>query len=167
NRGTKWHGPAGSASKGATSLTLTSSAGSIAAGASVTLTAIVEAQNGGVPVGTVTFRVGSATVGTVSLRSDGNRSVATQTVTGAVLAVGPNTISAEYSGDATSAGSTGSTSVTVNPPASSAPPSISSFANAASFRAAYAPGMLLSIFGSQLAPAAFSATSVPLPSQIG
>jgi uncharacterized protein (TIGR03437 family) len=45
-------------------------------------------------------------------------------------------------------------------------PTITGVTNAASFRTAYAPGMLLSIFGSQLAPVTWSATSVPLPAQI-
>lgn len=40
---------------------------------------------------------------------------------------------------------------------------ISGLANAASFTQAYAPGMILSVFGSQLAPSMASAGSVPLP----
>jgi uncharacterized protein (TIGR03437 family) len=40
---------------------------------------------------------------------------------------------------------------------------ISGLANAASFTQAYAPGMTLSVFGSQLAPSMAGASSVPLP----
>jgi uncharacterized protein (TIGR03437 family) len=40
---------------------------------------------------------------------------------------------------------------------------ISGLANAASFTQAYAPGMVLSVFGSQLAPSMEGASSVPLP----
>ena len=40
---------------------------------------------------------------------------------------------------------------------------ISGLANATSFTQAYSPGMILSVFGSQLAPSAASAGSVPLP----
>jgi uncharacterized protein (TIGR03437 family) len=49
-------------------------------------------------------------------------------------------------------------------PRSTAPPSIGGLTNAASFRQIYAPGMILSVFGTQLAPSSQSAPGVPLPS---
>jgi len=46
---------------------------------------------------------------------------------------------------------------------SSAIPAISGLANGASFTKSYSPGMILSVFGSQLAPSIQAASSVPLP----
>jgi len=46
-------------------------------------------------------------------------------------------------------------------------PSITSMANGASFRQAFAPGMLLTVFGSQLALSTSVANTVPLPTKIG
>jgi uncharacterized protein (TIGR03437 family) len=45
-------------------------------------------------------------------------------------------------------------------------PSISGMTNGASFRQAYAPGMLLSVFGSQLSIGAAAASSIPLPASL-
>ncbi|PWT99958.1 MAG: hypothetical protein C5B51_26120 [Terriglobia bacterium] len=53
------------------------------------------------------------------------------------------------------------------PPATlPANPAITAVGNAASYSASYAPGMVLSIFGSQLAPATQATASTPLPLQI-
>jgi len=46
---------------------------------------------------------------------------------------------------------------------SSEPPVIAGLANGASFRQSYAPGMILSVFGSQLAPSTQIAGGLPLP----
>jgi uncharacterized protein (TIGR03437 family) len=54
----------------------------------------------------------------------------------------------------------------VTPPAPAGPPSISSVSNGASFQQSYAPGMVLSIFGSQLSPVIQTATGLPLPAQM-
>jgi len=50
----------------------------------------------------------------------------------------------------------------VTPPAAP-PPVISAMGNAASYKQAYAPGMILTIFGSQLAPGVQAAATTPLP----
>jgi uncharacterized protein (TIGR03437 family) len=49
---------------------------------------------------------------------------------------------------------------------SAKPPVISAISNGASYAQAYAPGMIVTIFGSQLAPAAQSASSTPFPTQM-
>jgi uncharacterized protein (TIGR03437 family) len=162
---TSWNGVAGSLVRSAAALTLTSSALSLAPGGSITLTAAVSSANGGIPVGTVTFRVGTTTLGTVSLSPGVGRSTAVWSLTGADLVSGSNAVSAEYGGDLSYTSATASIAVSVTQ-VSSGPPVISSFANAASFRTNFAPGMLLSIFGTNLAPAAWSATRVPLPTQL-
>jgi uncharacterized protein (TIGR03437 family) len=46
------------------------------------------------------------------------------------------------------------------------PPTISSIGNGAAFNQTYAPGMILTIMGSHLAPAVHSYASVPLPTQL-
>ncbi|MGA3096346.1 MAG: protease pro-enzyme activation domain-containing protein [Bryobacteraceae bacterium] len=52
---------------------------------------------------------------------------------------------------------------TITGPRSSSPPTIGGLANGASFQQAYAPGMIVSVFGTQLAPSSQAASSVPLP----
>jgi len=49
-------------------------------------------------------------------------------------------------------------------PHSTAPPAIGGLTNAASYQQIYAPGMILSVFGTQLATSSQAAGSVPLPS---
>ncbi len=160
-----WTGPANAVTPGTTNMVLTSSASSIDATGSITLTASVTGANGGIPLGSVTFQAGSAVLGTVVLTAGSGKSTATLNLAASGLVVGGNTVSAQYSGSISYAGATASTSITVTT-ASSGPPTITSVANGASFRTSYAPGMLLSIFGSQLAPANASAASVPLPAQL-
>jgi uncharacterized protein (TIGR03437 family) len=162
---TGWTGVANAVTPGTTSMVLTSSAASVDAGGSIRLTASVIAANGGVPLGSVTFQVGGTSVGTAVLTAGTNKSTATLNLAATALVVGANTISAQYSGNASYATATASTSVTVTT-TSNGPPHITSLTNGASFRTSYAPGMLLSIFGSQLAPAAASASTVPLPTQM-
>jgi uncharacterized protein (TIGR03437 family) len=78
--------------------------------------------------------------------------------------LGISSIAAQYSGDDNLSASSAITGVTVTAP-TSAPPAINGLANAASFRQAYAPGMVLTIFGTNLADAVWSAPAVPLPLQ--
>ena len=49
---------------------------------------------------------------------------------------------------------------------SAKPPVISAITNGASYKQAYAPGMIVTIFGSQLAPTAQSASTTPFPTQL-
>ena len=48
----------------------------------------------------------------------------------------------------------------------SGPPAITSLAHGASFGKTYAPGMVLSIFGANLADVTWTASSLPLPVQV-
>jgi hypothetical protein len=83
-----------------TTTTLTSSASPSIAGATVTLTASVTGT-GGIPTGTVTFLSGATTLGTGTLSAKGVASIATSS-----LAVGQDTLTAVYGGDAKDSGST-------------------------------------------------------------
>ena len=54
----------------------------------------------------------------------------------------------------------------VRPPSGGGAPAITAIGNGASYSAVFAPGMILTIFGSNLAPSTAAATSVPLPQQL-
>lgn len=88
--------------------TLASSANPAVAGADVVFTATILASGGQTPTGTVTFRDGAATVGTVALDANG-----TAVLHISSLAVGQHTISAVYAGDTNVAAASASLTQTV------------------------------------------------------
>lgn len=93
---------------GATTTTLAPVGGPGTSGQRSTFSATVTSP-AGVPAGTVTFRAGTTTLGTVSLDSNGAASL------GVSLGIGTHSISATYNGNANFAGSTSATaSYTVN-----------------------------------------------------
>jgi uncharacterized protein (TIGR03437 family) len=97
-----------------TTTTLTASASSLAITSSVTLTATVKANSGSAaPTGSITFTVGSITLGNVNLSGTG---VASLTIFGSQLSTGANTIVASYGGGTAFNGSTGSVVVTITVP---------------------------------------------------
>ncbi|HUO32421.1 MAG TPA: protease pro-enzyme activation domain-containing protein [Bryobacteraceae bacterium] len=161
---TAWHST-GSASKGSTTLTLAASATSLVFGGSTVLTAAVATSNGGTPTGTVTFTTGTFTLGTATLSGSGAAVAATLDLAGVQLAVGSNSITAQYNGDSNYYGSTGTTTVTITSTATG-PPTVGGLTNAASFAQSYAPGAIVSIFGANLAPATTSTPGLPLPTML-
>ena len=162
---TAWSGKSGSISRSSPSMVLSAGAPAIASSASDTITATVTSSNGGTPSGTVAFSASGAALGSATLSGAGGSASASVTVSGANLPVGADSITAQYSGDNSYAAATASIVINVSGSISGAP-SISSITNGASFRQSYAPGMVLSIFGSNLAPSTWSATTVPLPLQL-
>jgi uncharacterized protein (TIGR03437 family) len=158
---TAWHGRAVS-SKGSVTLTLSASPASVAFGATTLLTAAVTGAGGATPTGTVTFAIGTDALGSATLNSG---AVATLTLSGVQLAVGANTIAAQYTGDNSYYGASASANVVETSPANG-PPSVTGLANAASFTSALAPGGILSVFGTQLAPATAGAPGLPLPTML-
>jgi uncharacterized protein (TIGR03437 family) len=161
-----WHaGSGGAAARSTASMDLSSNAGSITASGQSILTATVKGGSGVTPTGSVTFTLGSVVLGTATLSGSGGTATATLTVNGAQLTAGTNSITAQYSGDGSFTSATAAVTIAVSI-TSSGPPSISGLTNGASFKQAYAPGMILSVFGSQLAPSAASAATVPLPTQL-
>jgi len=114
------------------------------------------------PTGTVTFTIGTDPLGTATLNSGG---VGTLTLSGVQLAVGANSITAQYGGDNSYYGGSASATVTETTP-SNGLPTVQSASNSASFTTSAAPGGILSIFGTQLAPATASAPSLPLPTML-
>jgi hypothetical protein len=95
----------------ATTTTLTASPTTATAGTAINLTATVAESGGsGVPTGTVTFKDGSTTLGSMTLNGTGVAVFSTST-----LAAGPHSITAAYGGDAANTASTSTAaSVTVN-----------------------------------------------------
>ena len=161
---TAWHG--GSVvSKGSVSMTLTAGVNSLAFTGSTVLTATVASSNTGTPTGTVAFSVGDFTLGTATLAGSNGTAVASLTLQGFQLAAGANGITAVYYGDTSYDGSSASANVTVTS-ATNGPPSVKSTLNAASFTQAVAPGGILSVFGTGLAPATGSAPATPLPTML-
>jgi len=108
---TQWSSVAASVS---TTLTLAASPTSIANTATTTLTATVKPATGTTaPTGSVTFSVGTTTLGTVVLAASGSSAVASLTVNGSSLATGSDTLTASYGGSTTFTSSIGTAAVTV------------------------------------------------------
>jgi len=161
---TLWHG-AGSVRKGTVSVAVSANAGSIAFTGTSVLTASVTSADGGTATGTVSFSLGSVPLGTATLAGSNGSASATLTVHGYQLAVGANLITAQYGGDNFYESAAASASITITSTAGG-PPTIGGLLNGASFTAAFAPGGVLSVFGTQLAPATGSARTLPLPDKL-
>jgi uncharacterized protein (TIGR03437 family) len=142
----------------ATRFALESNVPSLGANDTVFLTATASSTDGSTPSGTVTFTEGSTTLGSAPLTGSAGVATATLAVLGSKLSQGAGTITASLNSSLTatlaiSASGTGGTNA----------PSISAVTNAASYATSYAPGAILSLFGTQLANAAEVAPSTPLP----
>jgi subtilase family serine protease len=109
-----WAGPPPAAG---TSMTLTAAPATMAASATVQLTAAVTSISGSsAPAGTVTFSTGGITLGSAILRGSGSTTTAALAVNGASLVSGVNTIKAGYGGN-----STATATVSVTAPAAVTP----------------------------------------------
>ena len=148
------------------SLTLTSNLTSMSTADTVFLTAAASNSGGSTPVGAVTFTDGTVSLGSVTLIGSGGAATATLTLRGTQLPLGSQTITATWNGSSSASTSSVSLNVRVSGSSSSGVPAITGLANAASFQQVFAPGMLLTIFGSSLAPSPLSASSVPLPATL-
>jgi len=147
-----------------TSMTLTSNLHDVAAADTVFLIASVTGANGATPTGTVEFSANGVTLGTAPLAGSGGVATATLAVNGNQLPSGSGTITAAYeAGGSTSVTASVSVSVSTTGSGSGATPSVQGIANGASYQHTYAPGMVLSVFGTGLAPSVGTASSVPLP----
>src|SRR5215831_2444695 len=158
---TGWTGAAAIAAPSA-SLTLQSNIPTLTASDTVFVTATAATADSSTLSGTVTFTASGAQLGSASLSGSAGTATATLAVSGSKLAQGVSTITASWNGQTANL----SVTVTANS-AAEASPAISGVANAASFRAVYAPGEIVSVFGSQLAPDSEIASSVPLPLAMG
>jgi len=159
NLATSWStssvsGPTTTISLTASSTTILQSSGS------TTLTATVTNSSGSAPTGTVTFTSQGVTLGSATLTpATSLSSTASLTVQGSQLTSGSVSILASY-------GTVSATiSLTVTPSGGSL--LIQGVTNAASYQPIFAPGAIIAIFGTQLATSTASASSVPLPTQLG
>jgi uncharacterized protein (TIGR03437 family) len=159
---TAWRG--GASARASASVALQATATSVASTGSVTITATVTSTSGATPTGAITFTSGGKQMGVAPLSGTGASASANITVSAAQLQVGANSIVAQYGGDTTLNAATATIGVAVTV-TSTGPPAITSLANGASFRQTYAPGMVLTVFGSNLADTISIASSVPLPVQ--
>jgi uncharacterized protein (TIGR03437 family) len=140
-------------------LTLVPSETTIAPTDVVDLIATVTNTTGATPSGSVEFSAGSTVLGSATLTGSAGTGTATATlaVPGSSIPSGA-TITAAYSGSSISVGVT----LTSTGHGASAAPSLTSVANAASYKQSYAPGELISLFGSQLSLTTQQASGVPL-----
>jgi uncharacterized protein (TIGR03437 family) len=146
----------------AVSVTLLSNLSTVATNDIVYLMATVTSTNGTTPSGSVSFSISGASLGSAALTGSAGAATATLAVNGLQLPVGSGTITATYNGASTSL----TVSVTASGSGSAATPAITKVTNGASFQQAFAPGGVLSVFGSQLSPVTQSASTTPLPLSI-
>ena len=144
-------------------ITLLSNLSTVAQNEVVYLTATVTSTNGITPTGAVSFSIGETSLGSAYLTGTAGSATATLAVNGLQLPAGSGTITASYNSSNTASVNV---NVTASGSGSSAAPAISGIGNGASFKQSFAPGGILSVFGSNLAPATQSASSVPLPDSV-
>jgi len=161
---TRWNAAGSVLPTAKTVITLVSNLNEVSSSEVIFLTATATSSNGVTPTGTVEFQAGGTNLGTANLVGSGGTATATLSLNGSQLPQGGGTITALYT-DSSSNSLSASVSVAVSSSGSgsTAKPSIAGLSNGASFKLTYAPGMVLSVFGSQLAPNTASASSVPLP----
>ncbi len=146
-------------------LQLTSNMTSLAAKDTVFLIATATDSTAAPPTGGVTFTAGGTTLGSAQLLGSNGIATATLAVTGSQIGLNlvsqaSQTITATYKGSS----ATVTANVTLNALAASVgtAPLVTGSTNAGSFQQVYAPGMILAVFGSQLAPAANAAPNAAL-----
>ncbi len=153
---TGWSGT-GSSTRPGTQITLLPSLHTVTATDTVYLTATVTDTT--TPTGTVTFSAAGAQLGAANLVGSAGKATATLAVKGSQLPAGSGTITATYNSF------TATVTIASNAAGSSAgaTPALTAFTNAASYQQAFAPGGILTIWGSQLSNGTQQASSVPLP----
>ncbi len=157
---TGWNGAIVTAPAPAASVTLLSNLSTVTESAVAYLIATVTSTDGTTPAGSVSFSIEGISLGSAVLTGSAGTATATLAVSGSQLPLGTGTITATYNN--TSSAST-MVSATASGSAPTGTPVIGGVANGASFKSSFAPGSILSVFGSQLSPAIQSASSVPLP----
>jgi uncharacterized protein (TIGR03437 family) len=147
------------------SISLLTNLSTVAANQVMVLIATVQSTTGATPGGTVAFTANGVSLGSVALTGSAGKATAILVVQGAQLPPGNVKIIALYNGGGSSGNLSASSTVTVQatPTSSSPSPAITSLSNSASSAQAFAPGAVVTIAGSQLAPSSESAGTIPLP----
>jgi uncharacterized protein (TIGR03437 family) len=164
---TGWNGAGSGAPLAKTSIKLLSNLNTLSPTDVVYLIATASNTSGVTPSGSVQFQANGASLGSANLAGLAGTATATLSVSGSQLPQGSPVITAVYTDSSANSLSASVTVSVTNVSAGSALPAIDGFANGASFKLTYAPGMTLSIFGSQLATSIAAASSVPLPISMG
>jgi len=164
---TGWNGAVSTPTSPSAVITLLANLRTIAPSEVTYLTATVTSSDGATPTGSVTFEANGTSLGSAALTGVGSTATATLAVNGGQLPLGSATLTALYNG---SSNVTASVAVDVTASgASSGTPSVTALVNPASYKTAVAPGGILTVFGSQLAPtgsSAVAASSLPLPASL-
>jgi uncharacterized protein (TIGR03437 family) len=151
------------------SISLLTNLNTVAGNQVVVLIATVESTTGATPGGTVTFNANGVSLGSVALTGSAGKATAMLAVQGSQLPQGSAKITALYDAGGSSGSLSASLTVSVQLAGSGshASPAITSLSNAASSATAFAPGEIVTVVGSQLAPSTESAGTIPLPYLIG
>jgi len=152
---TGWTG-SGSSSRSEATLTLLSNLSTVGPTDTVYLTATVTGRT--TPTGTVTFSATGVQIGSATLAGSAGKATATLAVKGSALPLGSATITAAVNGlNDSLLVSVASASLSAGAPA------INALTNAASYQQTFAPGAIMTLWGTQLANSTQIASSVPLP----
>ena len=142
------------------SMSASSSVATVPRGGNVTLTAtFTTSGTTSAPTGTIKWYAVGSVFGTATIKA-GSLSTAL-TVAGSSLPTGPTTLTATYSGDSLFAATSATVNVTV------VGPKVDGIGSAASGRVVGAPGMIASMYGTQLSTSTASAAAIPLPTSLG
>jgi uncharacterized protein (TIGR03437 family) len=147
------------------SISLLANLSTVAGDQVMVLIATVASTTGATPVGAVAFNANGVSLGSATLTGSAGKATAMLAVQGTQLPQGSTKITAVYSAGASSGSLSASLTVNVQAtgPSGGASPAIASLSNSASSAQAFAPGELVTIVGSQLAPSTESAGTIPLP----
>jgi uncharacterized protein (TIGR03437 family) len=163
--------------KAEATMQLTSSQNLLSLTDSTVLTATVTAAGGTSPTGTITFYVAGASLGSVGVAGTGLTATAMLTATATQLSAGtPEAgtnaeagvvvtpeVTAVYSGDTFYAPESATATIDVLSPGAMM---LSGITSAASYQRVYAPGMIVALFGQNLASSTPPAPGSPLPTQL-
>ncbi|HVV46883.1 MAG TPA: protease pro-enzyme activation domain-containing protein, partial [Bryobacteraceae bacterium] len=162
---TAWHSASTVVMK-PVSLQVSPSLSSLSSGDTTTLTATLTGSDGVPPTGTLSFYASGTLLKSQSLSPSGSTAAASITVSGSDLSVGPDgavDVLAVYNGDGVYTGASGFTTLTVSAGSAMA---LNAITSAASFQKQYAPGMIISLFGTNFASLTPDAPPAPLPTQL-
>ncbi len=157
----EWNGSSAGTPPTAASMTLISNLTTVGPSDTMYVVATVTGANGSTPSGVVSFTGNGSNLGTAALEGSGGTATATLVITGSELQAGAGTITATYNGGAAAAASVNVNVVSKS--VANGAPSIAAVTNGASYQQAFAPGGILTVWGSSLAPSPQTASSTPLP----
>ena len=126
----------------------------------VYLIATITSTDGTAPTGSASFSMEGTSLGSVALSGLESTATATLAVNSSQLPLGSGTVTVTYNGTVSASASLSVTSFNSN---SAGTPVIGGVSNGASFQSSFAPGAILSVFGSQLSPSVQDIATVPLP----